>query len=111
MARFELGRAEEALDDVNFVLKELKDAKSQKEASDLKHRIEDKLQQLDAAKGTAKVQRPAEDVPKEASDDTFQAASSFQGARPGYVFKTGARGLGYYRDPKQQGVSRRLKLP
>merc|ERR1719158_55147 len=31
----------------------------------------------------------------------FEAASSFQGARPGYVFKTGARGLGYYRDPRQ----------
>ena len=26
------------------------------------------------------------------------AAGSFAGARPGYVFKKGANGLGYYRD-------------
>jgi pre-mRNA-splicing factor SYF1 len=28
----------------------------------------------------------------------FVAASSFQGSRPGYVFKTGPQGLGYYKD-------------
>jgi len=29
---------------------------------------------------------------------TFIAAASFEGAKAGYVFKSGARGLGYYRD-------------
>merc|ERR1712151_661544 len=33
--------------------------------------------------------------------DFFEPASSFQGARPGWCFKMGLRGLGYYRDPKQ----------
>jgi len=33
--------------------------------------------------------------------ESFEPASSFQGARPGYCFKMGSRGLGYYRDPKQ----------
>lgn len=44
-----------------------------------------------------------EDVKQEAGDSraTFEPASTFQGARPGYCFKTGARGLGYYLDPKQ----------
>jgi len=32
----------------------------------------------------------------------FEPASSFQGARPGFVFKMGPRGLGYYRDAKQE---------
>jgi hypothetical protein len=45
-----------------------------------------------------------EELKQEAGDSraAFEPASSFQGARPGYVFKTGARGLGYYLDPKQQ---------
>ncbi|CAE7266617.1 mus-41 [Symbiodinium natans] len=36
-----------------------------------------------------------------ASPETFQAAESFQGARPGYVFKVDKHGLGYYLDPVQ----------
>ena len=28
----------------------------------------------------------------------FAAAATFDGARPGHVFKNGAHGLGYYRD-------------
>merc|ERR1712113_1162560 len=32
----------------------------------------------------------------------FEPASSFQGARPGFAFKMGPRGLGYYRDAKQE---------
>merc|ERR1712039_42272 len=45
-----------------------------------------------------------EELKEEAGDSrvAFEPASSFQGARPGYAFKTGARGLGYYLDPKQQ---------
>lgn len=35
------------------------------------------------------------------SPETFQAAESFQGARPGYVFKVDKHGLGYYLDPVQ----------
>merc|ERR1712087_842369 len=34
--------------------------------------------------------------------DYFEPASSFQGARPGWCFKMGLRGLGYYRDSKQE---------
>jgi hypothetical protein len=33
-----------------------------------------------------------------AFDQAFVAAPSFAGAKPGFVFKKGARGLGYYRD-------------
>lgn len=32
----------------------------------------------------------------------FEAASKFEGARPGWAFKMGPRGLGYYRDVKQE---------
>lgn len=36
----------------------------------------------------------------------FSPAEKFSGAQPGYVFKKGAKGLGYYRDvPLQVGVS------
>jgi len=31
----------------------------------------------------------------------FEAATTFAGQKRGYVFKMGARGLGYYWDPKQ----------
>jgi len=47
---------------------------------------------------------PSEPAPSEATDDgacfesTFVAAASFEGKRDGYVFKSGSRGLGYYRD-------------
>jgi len=37
-----------------------------------------------------------------AKRDFFEPASSFQGARPGFAFKMGPRGLGYYRDAKQE---------
>merc|ERR1712232_1058553 len=33
---------------------------------------------------------------------TFDPAQTFQGSRPGWCFKLGARCLGYYRDPKQE---------
>jgi len=44
-----------------------------------------------------------EDVKEEGGmkRDYFDPAPTFQGARPGWCFKMGARGLGYYRDPKQ----------
>ena len=35
----------------------------------------------------------------------YEAASSFQGARKGYAFKTGAAGLGYY--PDKGGASKK----
>lgn len=34
----------------------------------------------------------------EDSDASFAAASGFEGPRPGFVFKMGASGLGYYKD-------------
>merc|ERR1712187_251709 len=34
--------------------------------------------------------------------EQFEPAASFQGFRPGFVFKMGARGLGYYRDRVQE---------
>jgi len=37
-------------------------------------------------------------VAARANGPDFEAASSFGGARLGYVFKLGAKGLGYYRD-------------
>ncbi|CAE7027920.1 ynaI [Symbiodinium sp. CCMP2592] len=40
-------------------------------------------------------------MPEASSPETFQAAESFQGARPGYVFKVDKHGLGYYLDPVQ----------
>ena len=40
---------------------------------------------------------PMTDVENE-SQRTFTAAGSFDGARPGHVFKNGAHGLGYYRE-------------
>merc|ERR1711988_389364 len=43
----------------------------------------------------------AEGVKEEAGGATFEACQSFQGARPGWCFKMGARGLGYYRDRVQ----------
>jgi hypothetical protein len=43
---------------------------------------------------------PAAPAPavEEADDGRFYAAREFQGSRPGFVFKAGARGLGYYLD-------------
>ncbi|CAK9058061.1 unnamed protein product [Durusdinium trenchii] len=35
------------------------------------------------------------------AENDFQASESFQGARPGYAFKMGPKGLGYYLDAKQ----------
>ena len=37
--------------------------------------------------------------------DGYEAASSFQGARKGYAFKTGPSGLGYY--PDNGGASKK----
>ena len=33
-------------------------------------------------------------------DDSFRKAATYAGSKPGYVFKTGARGTGYYKDAK-----------
>jgi len=53
-----------------------------------------------------------EEVKAESGDSrvAFEASASFTGARPGYVFKTGARGLGYYRDAKQDVKGDPVKL-
>mmetsp|Transcript_14129 Transcript_14129/g.26451 ORF Transcript_14129/g.26451 Transcript_14129/m.26451 type:complete len:309 (-) Transcript_14129:69-995(-) len=44
-------------------------------------------------------------MPEAASPETFQAAESFQGARPGWVFKVDKYGLGYYLDAVQANRS------
>ena len=36
--------------------------------------------------------------------DIYQACEQFEGARPGYVFKKGSRGIGYYRDAYQAPI-------
>lgn len=38
------------------------------------------------------------DVEQPLDDDDFVPSASFAGSRPGYVFRDGARGSGYYRD-------------
>jgi tetratricopeptide (TPR) repeat protein len=90
MARFELGKTKEALEDVNRVLDELKDAKSQKEASDLKLRIEDKLRQAAAeqSKEAAKEPKPAEQgwkrmqIVEESDSEPDDAKPSSPAAKP-----------------------------
>ena len=37
-------------------------------------------------------------------DDSFQKAETYTGSRQGYVFKTGAKGTGYYKDAKPKVV-------
>merc|ERR1712146_793975 len=39
-----------------------------------------------------------------AHGSSFIPSSAFAGARPGYCFKTGPEGLGYYEDPVQAGL-------
>merc|ERR1719356_1842998 len=57
-----------------------------------------------AAEEQAADQQDGEGVKEEGAEGRmfFEPASSFQGARPGFVFKMGPRGLGYYRDAKQE---------
>ena len=55
------------------------------------------------AKGTTRETAPSEKVAASSSD--FVASKSFQGRKEGYVFKTDARGVGYYQDPESKGVS------
>eukprot|EP00425_Heterocapsa_triquetra_P022664 CAMPEP_0195128394 /NCGR_PEP_ID=MMETSP0448-20130528/139097_1 /TAXON_ID=66468 /ORGANISM="Heterocapsa triquestra, Strain CCMP 448" /LENGTH=61 /DNA_ID=CAMNT_0040166195 /DNA_START=45 /DNA_END=227 /DNA_ORIENTATION=- len=43
-----------------------------------------------------------------ASQD-FQPSSTFQGARPGYAFKLGRHGQGYYLDATDDEIGRRLR--
>merc|ERR1712151_1247345 len=40
-------------------------------------------------------------IKEEGGKDAFEPCSSFKGARAGYCFKMGVRGLGYYRDKYQ----------
>ena len=44
-------------------------------------------------------------------DDSFREAATYAGSKPGYVFKTGAKGTGYYRDVKPKIVSAPTKPP
>merc|ERR1711964_89622 len=51
------------------------------------------------------VQEQEDEEMKDEGDDVeqnFVASKTFEGARAGFVFKTGARGVGYYRDVKAE---------
>eukprot|EP00310_Coccolithus_braarudii_P016119 CAMPEP_0183331184 /NCGR_PEP_ID=MMETSP0164_2-20130417/587_1 /TAXON_ID=221442 /ORGANISM="Coccolithus pelagicus ssp braarudi, Strain PLY182g" /LENGTH=74 /DNA_ID=CAMNT_0025499589 /DNA_START=128 /DNA_END=352 /DNA_ORIENTATION=+ len=49
-----------------------------------------------------RVPEPASSSPRQnESIDGFVSAPSFTGSRPGFVFKAGPVGLGYYPDTKQ----------
>jgi len=50
------------------------------------------------------VEEGAEDV-DETAPGAFDAAERFSGARPGWVFKLGPQGLGYYRDRRQAAAA------
>merc|ERR1712187_688379 len=52
----------------------------------------------------AEKEEELEGVKKEKGEkpENFEAASSFKGSRPGWCFKMGVRGLGYYRDKHQE---------
>ena len=43
--------------------------------------------------------------PSSDPDVEFEAAEAFAGARPGFVFKAGPEGLGYYRDPSTSATA------
>lgn len=43
------------------------------------------------------------------TSSNFKPASNFQGKRPGFVFKLGDLGLGYYYDPVQ-GVAQEISV-
>jgi hypothetical protein len=47
----------------------------------------------------ARVEEVEEEEEEEAADDEFAPSKRWSGARAGWVFKRGARGQGYYRDP------------
>ena len=48
-------------------------------------------------------QKPVE-IAADDPRDIYQACEQFDGARPGYVFKKGSRGIGYYRDAYQAPI-------
>eukprot|EP00403_Amphidinium_massartii_P011144 CAMPEP_0178422368 /NCGR_PEP_ID=MMETSP0689_2-20121128/27136_1 /TAXON_ID=160604 /ORGANISM="Amphidinium massartii, Strain CS-259" /LENGTH=55 /DNA_ID=CAMNT_0020043927 /DNA_START=103 /DNA_END=270 /DNA_ORIENTATION=+ len=48
----------------------------------------------EGSKGAAAAAPPA----VEEVDETFEASETFQGAKPGKVFKKGPQGVGYYKD-------------
>ena len=44
-------------------------------------------------------------------EDDFVASSKFTGARPGYIFRTGSSGVGYYRDNPLSSTSSQCRCP
>jgi len=65
-------------------------------------------EEADAAAAVAAEAEAAEKEDAEVKEEegvkreTFEPCTTFQGARPGFVFKLGPRGLGYYRDRVQE---------
>jgi hypothetical protein len=73
-------------------------------------REEPKRERLDAPEDTV----PPTPEPRErldAPDEDFLASATFSGPRPGFVFKTGHSGLGYYRDTPFVPPPRRPAAP
>merc|ERR1711869_4033 len=54
---------------------------------------EEKMEEPEEKDEDMKQEEDADDVERD-----FIAAKSFGGVKPGFVFKTGSRGTGYYRD-------------
>eukprot|EP00933_Yihiella_yeosuensis_P068254 TRINITY_DN7369_c0_g1_i4.p1 TRINITY_DN7369_c0_g1~~TRINITY_DN7369_c0_g1_i4.p1 ORF type:complete len:968 (-),score=280.72 TRINITY_DN7369_c0_g1_i4:521-3040(-) len=128
MARFELGKLESALEDLDAVLKELPDPNSNKEALELKQKITEQLKKkspkasqddskpapgfkrmqiVEASESEDEEEVPSKkaSTPKKSGSDAFEPSSTFCGSRPGYVFKKGDQGLGYYLDAVSSKVS------
>ena len=61
---------------------------------------EEKMEEPEEKDEDMKQEEDADDVERD-----FMAAKTFGGVKPGFVFKTGSRGSGYYRDgaaPKKE---------
>lgn len=74
---------------------------------------EDRKRGLSGGGGDVKRQRVTADasVARKELLAGFQAAERFAGARPGFVFKLGVRGLGYYEDASSGGAPGRRRQP
>jgi pre-mRNA-processing factor 6 len=59
---------------------------------------EEKMEDMDEKEEEMKQEEDAEDLERD-----FIGAKTFGGVKPGFVFKTGSRGTGYYRDGNTKG--------
>lgn len=76
-------------------------------AKPLSKEVELLLEGEDPYAAAAAAEAAEEDAKEEIKDEpgkpeSFQPSAKFDGARPGFAFKLGPHGLGYYRDLKQE---------